>query len=75
LKNQEVDARISIQNYYNCTDINQIDKIIIEMRDNLTINSKSMSIINLWSDINARRATLVGCTVAFGMAFSGIAGK
>lgn len=75
LKDREYEARQSIRHYYNCTNANQIDKVVVEIRENLSINSKSMSIISVFHDATARRATLVGSTVAFGMAFTGIAGE
>lgn len=70
---KEGEARISIKKYHNCAS-GEIDKTLFEIKSMQQTSGQRMSLLGALKDEESRRGTLVGCTVAFGMAFCGIAG-
>uniref|UniRef100_A0A914W368 Major facilitator superfamily (MFS) profile domain-containing protein n=1 Tax=Plectus sambesii TaxID=2011161 RepID=A0A914W368_9BILA len=69
---KEHEARNAIRNFYNCAS-GEVDKVLLEMKESQQFNSKRTTLFAVFKDNESRRGTLVGCVVAVGMAFCGIA--
>ncbi|KAI1725585.1 sugar transporter domain-containing protein [Ditylenchus destructor] len=73
-RGQDMSARKSIQFFHNCSSTEQIEESLKEIKTNMKLNAKSVSMLKIWKEKGPnRRGTAVGCVVAFAMAFSGIA--
>ncbi|KAI1732078.1 sugar transporter domain-containing protein [Ditylenchus destructor] len=74
MRGQDMSARKSIQFFHNCSSTEQIEESLKEIKTNMKLNAKSVSMFKIWKEKGPnRRGTAVGCVVAFAMAFSGIA--
>lgn len=72
----EMSAKKSIEFLFNCTTKKEIEDHLNGIRESIQTNQKSYGILSVWSCANKmdKRGTMIGCVLAFAMAFSGIAG-
>lgn len=78
-KNEQ--AKKSIMFFYNCATVVELNENFYAIKESqkLMKKTKSYGMLEIFRSTSStktdRRGTLVGCVVAFAMAFSGIAGK
>ena len=64
------EAKKSIGFYHDCDSLT-VDKVITEIKENLKLQAKSMSLRDVLRDKHARNGVMVGCVVSAAMSFSG----
>ncbi|KAH7732120.1 Protein C35A11.4 [Aphelenchoides avenae] len=72
LHGAEEAARKSLIFYYSCSE-DEAEYHLAEIKDNIARSTSSVGMLEVWKNPTYRRGTIVGCMVAFAMAFSGIA--
>lgn len=72
----EMSAKKSIEFSFNCSTKKEIEDYLNGIRESIQTSRKSYGILSVWRCANKmdKRGTMIGCVLAFAMAFSGIAG-
>lgn len=61
-RGQDMSARKSIQFFHNCSSTEQIEESLKEIKTNMKLNAKSVSMLKIWKEKGPnRRGTAVGC--------------
>lgn len=74
--NRDNAAEQSVQFFYNCSTKEELIASIDEIRENVKLSAKAVSMFDIWKSSGYdRKGTKVGCIVAMATVFNGMAGK
>ena len=73
-RGKETEARHAIRFFYNCS-VETTDDVIEEYKENLKLNAKTMSVVEVFKDKYSRKGTEVGGVISFTSVGNGMAGN